>query len=433
MQPDPNYRPPSPVPSPYPPPPYPGYPAPPYPSPQAPYPYYPYPYAPPYPSAYAQAPYPRPVGWAAQPYPPGPAPQVAAPLAPVARPLRTWPALLTLFFLAPAIGEMLSGSTPPLMFINPLSLFFEAGLYGSGAILVRELVRRRGLGWLNVLLLGAAYGVLEEGLVVTSWFNPYWPDLNILATYGRLLDTSWVWAVGLTTYHAVVSITIPIVLAEALVSRIADRPWLGRKGFPALAIWLTVISLLELLGFGFLAYRKQGYIHPPAMYLVALALAVGLVWLGLRFRPRPLPANPLRRAPRLWTLRLAALAATVAFFFALWFLPHLVPLALVPALAIAGLVALGVWRVRAWAARRGWGARQRLALAAGAMGFFLLLAPLVEFSVRPPGKNLTGMTAVALLWLAGLIWLARRAKRQDAAARDVPPVVGARPGIEFQG
>src|SRR5258707_57155 len=89
---------------------------------------------------------------------------------------RLWPALLTLYFLAPAVGELLSGSTPPLLFISPFSLLFEAGLYGSGAILVRELARRRGLGWGSIVLLGAAYGILEEGLVVTSWFNPYLPD-----------------------------------------------------------------------------------------------------------------------------------------------------------------------------------------------------------------------------------------------------------------
>ena len=34
------------------------------------------------------------------------------------RRVRTWPALLALLFRSPAIGEMLSGSTPPLRFIQ---------------------------------------------------------------------------------------------------------------------------------------------------------------------------------------------------------------------------------------------------------------------------------------------------------------------------
>src|SRR5215472_14240276 len=124
---------------------------------------------------------------------PTPPVEPTPPDAPVQR-MRTWPAILALYVLAPAVGEMLSGSTPPLLFFTPFSLIFECGLYGSGAVLVRELVRRRGLGWGGILLVGAAYGILEEALVVTSWFNPYWPDLGRLAFYGRALDTSWVWA-----------------------------------------------------------------------------------------------------------------------------------------------------------------------------------------------------------------------------------------------
>jgi hypothetical protein len=66
------------------------------------------------------------------------------------RPQRVWAALLTLFFHDPIVPEMLTGSTPPLMFINPISLLFETGLYGTGAILIRELVRRHGLGWTSI-------------------------------------------------------------------------------------------------------------------------------------------------------------------------------------------------------------------------------------------------------------------------------------------
>lgn len=65
------------------------------------------------------------------------------PTASISRPQRTWPALLTLFFLTPIIPEMLTGSTPPLTFINPISFLFETGLYGSGAILLARLVARR--------------------------------------------------------------------------------------------------------------------------------------------------------------------------------------------------------------------------------------------------------------------------------------------------
>src|SRR5260221_221813 len=319
---------------------------------------------------------------------------------PLPRP-RLWPALLTLYFLAPAVGELLSGSTPPLLFISPFSLLFEAGLYGSGAILVRELARRRGLGWGSIVLLGAAYGILEEGLVVTSWFNPYWSDLGALSTYGRALDTSWVWALGLTMYHAVVSITIPILLVETIFADRAALPWLGRKGFRRFAAWLTLISLLGLIGFGFLSFRKQGYLHP------------------LR---RDVPNVGARRAPGLWALRLAGLGMTAAFFVVLWGFPSLInsPQVTFITLALVGLFAL--WRVREWSGRSGWGAEQRLALASGVMGFFLLLAPLIEARPHDPTKPTTGMTLAALCWLAGLIWLAHRAGRRGRQRHTPAPV-----------
>ena len=340
--------------------------------------------------------------------PPHPADAPAQPLSPPRR-QRVWPAVLTLFLLAPIVGEVLSGSTPPLSFINPVTFLLETGLYGSGAIVVRELVRRRGLGWASILLLGAAYGILEEGLVVTSWFNPYWPDLGVLVHYGRLFDVSWVWAFGLTTYHAVVSITIPIILTETLFPHLAARPWLRRRGLILFSIWLALISLFSLLLFGFLEFRKQGYMHPPLAYFIALALAVACVWLALRMRPSTPSAPSTRNVPRLWQLRLLALATTILFFFDLWAMPNLVPFPLVPIALVIGLVALATWVLRRWARRAGWGAQHRLALAFGVITFFVLLSPLTEFFVLPhTGKNPAGLIVVECLFLLGLILLSWR-------------------------
>ncbi|HEV2460260.1 MAG TPA: hypothetical protein VGS80_18030, partial [Ktedonobacterales bacterium] len=344
-------------------------------------------------------------GYAAATSRPAPSDAPTTPSLPAVTPRpRTWPALLTLFFLSPAVAEMLSGSTPPLTFINPVNLLAEGSLYGCGAIVVRELVRRRGLGWSSILLLGAAYGILEEGLVVTSWFNPYWPDVVSLHGYSRALGTNWFWAASLTIYHAVVSITVPIILVEALFPRIAERPWLGRRGMWGFAIWLGVTSVLELIGFGFLAFEKQGYTHPPAMYFGALALAVALLVIGLRLKP-PRAVPTARTAPGLWRLRLAGLAAIVVFFLISWALGPAIRFWPASIALLLGLVAFAGWRVRLWASRAGWWAEHRLALAVGVLSFFILLSPLLEAGASKAGKNANGMTLVALAWLVGLIWL----------------------------
>ncbi|MGZ3626617.1 MAG: hypothetical protein ACXVDN_02970 [Ktedonobacteraceae bacterium] len=333
----------------------------------------------------------------------------------LSRPQRTWPALLTLFFLAPVIPEMLTGSTTPLMFINPISLLFETGLYGSGAILIRELVRRRGLGWRSVVLFGAAYGILEEGLVITSWFNPYWPDLGKLAYYGRVFDTSWIWAVELTIFHAIVSITIPILFTELLFPNIADRHWLKKRGVLGFTIWLAVVSLIQLLLFGFLLSRKQGYMHPPLMYLGAIVMAVGFVWLGLHARkPEHVTlqteAHPVQG---LWKLRLLGFSVTFAFFFNSWVMPNIFTFLLFPLLVFFLIVIVSWWAITHWAKVPSWSTQHHLALAIGVTSFLLLLGPLAEFVTHPAGKNTTGMTIVNLTFLLGLILLARVAATRE--------------------
>ncbi|UCH42534.1 MAG: hypothetical protein JSW16_06915, partial [Dehalococcoidales bacterium] len=128
---------------------------------------------------------------------------------------RVWPPVV-LFFLAPAVGELLSGSAPPSEFFSPFGLTVLTVLYGGGAILVRELTIRWRKGWMSLLILGAAYGIIEEGLLVKSFFDPGWQDIGILGSYGRWAGVNWVWSLELTIYHAVISICIPILLTELM-------------------------------------------------------------------------------------------------------------------------------------------------------------------------------------------------------------------------
>jgi hypothetical protein len=131
-------------------------------------------------------------------------------------PMQRYLPAIVLFLLAPVCGELLSSSAPPLEFFNPLTFATLCLLYGGGAVLVRELAFRWRKGWVSILILGAAYGVIEEGLMVKSFFDPNWMDIGILGSYGRWLGVNWVWTVELTIYHAVISIGIPILITTLL-------------------------------------------------------------------------------------------------------------------------------------------------------------------------------------------------------------------------
>src|SRR5438309_5257911 len=59
-----------------------------------------------------------------------------------------WYAIVSLVIIAACLAEFLTGSTPILgAFANPLGLVFNAGLYGGGALLIREAAIRWRKRW----------------------------------------------------------------------------------------------------------------------------------------------------------------------------------------------------------------------------------------------------------------------------------------------
>ena len=190
------------------------------------------------------------------------------------------PPALVLLLLAPAVGELLSGSAPPREYFSPLSFALLTALYGCGALLVREAKIRWGKGVGSLLLLGASYGVVEEGVMTASWFNPAWPDLGALGVFGRWLGVNWVWAVELSIYHAVVSVAVPILLVELAYPGRRGESWLG-------GWWLRVVALtfsLDVILGLFLFIRVTGYTPHPAEMLFALAVAFLLSAAAYRLR-----------------------------------------------------------------------------------------------------------------------------------------------------
>ncbi len=318
----------------------------------------------------------------------------------------TWPALLTLLWIAPILGEVFSWSTPPLRFIFvPTTIFYLLSLYGLGAIFIREIVRRRKLGWGNILLLGCAYGVFEEGMYVQSWFNPNWPGLSAFAAYERFFNTNIVWAAGITAFHMVFSITIPILLTEAIFPNIAEKSWMGKKGLIFSGILFIVVGVFSIIMYGFVLYSKKGYTHPPLIpFLLAVALVIMFGWAGTVIRFPAFPSLP-HTPPRLWTLRIAGFTITLLYFLAVYIVIGKVHNAYIPILLMIGLVCYSVVQSMRWARRAGWDARHRLALASGAFGFWIAVSP-VAYA--------TGVPVVAVVFLALLIWLAKKTSNYSA-------------------
>jgi hypothetical protein len=303
---------------------------------------------------------------------------------------------LTLYVIAPAIGELLSGSAPPIEFFSPFGLLVLPALYGSGAILVRELALRWDKRWPSILTLGVAYGIVEEGLMVKSFFDPGWPDLGLLGTYDRLAGVNWVWSVALCLYHATISIAIPILLIEMLYPNRRDEHWVRKRGFIALSILLVLVVI-----FGFLALTPY---RPPLLpYLGAIAATWLLYRLAKRLPHQWGVPGELPERARLW-LALIGFCGVLFFFLITYGLPSSGAPVLLTLFALVGL-GYGLWRSIRWASGDGaWDDRARFSLAAGALSFFILIAP---FSENDPSRvdDPSGMTIIAIVAVILLLLL----------------------------
>ncbi len=259
-----------------------------------------------------------------------------------------------LFFLAPLVAEFLLGNLPIKMLG---ALVVLAPLYGGGALLIRESVRRTGHGWPSIVILGLVYGIVEEAFTTQSLFNPNYLGLNLHLlepAYISVLGIGAWWTVFVLTIHTAWSISASIALMEAFVPDGASAPWLGRTG-------LTIAGLLFVLGAvasTLIELRHDHFLASPAQLASAAVICVILALIA--FRTPAWKASVTARVPNPWLAGVFALAAGSAVL--------LIPSrwgwgAAIAILAVDGIVLAAVLF---WSCSLFWNMRHKLALAAGA-------------------------------------------------------------------
>jgi hypothetical protein len=299
---------------------------------------------------------------------------------------------------------MMSGSTPPLRFIQPFNLVFLPLLYGSSALLIREAAIRLRLGWVNVLLLGAAFGIFQEGLVVQTWFSYAAPGSasHTATNFSVAHGVDWSAAIAFTCYHSVISVATPLLLVSGFFPRRAALPWLGRRSALFLGIWLLIPSAAMAWNVANRLFADQGYHGPPEPQYGSTALAVvAFITLGLLLRlPTRRPST--RPAPSVRRVFLISVGLTLLFFITI------LPLAVTPlpaavslALAVA-VVGYGLGLVWIWSRRAGWSAAHQYALALGIAAYFaFIMAPVQEYLFHVPlSQGLTGVSWLIFATLA---------------------------------
>lgn len=329
---------------------------------------------------------------------------------------RPFVAVVGLLLLAPVCAEYLSAYDTSTGDLGALVAGFLvlAPLYGAPALLIREVGRRSGLGWPGLLLLAAAFGVLQAGLVDQSVFAD---DYRSIADWPALWDPTYVPGLDLSAYaavafvlgHVVFSFSAPILLVEELSGRRAE-PWLRTRGIVAAALAYVAAAALVLVDHvGVEGWQLSG---PQLVGVLVVTGALVLAAFRVR-RPtgQPVPGG----VPSPWLL----LAAGVALELGLsW---SLVWTVLAP--FCVALVALGV-ALHRWGRRAGWSVEHALLLVGGALTTQALGGFLGDPLGETPAAARYAHNLVMTVLVVSLVTLAVQHARRTAASRTDDDVLG---------
>lgn len=222
------------------------------------------------------------------------------PIARVREFLRDHP-VVCLLLLAPEVEYLTGSSQLSLLVAQPIlfALLLAQNLasYGAAVLLIREARVRWNLGWAGVLFLGSCYGIINEGLGVSTLFRTGVSGVGVPGDYGHYLGVNWLNVTSLVMIiHPLFSVAIPILfldlaLPETRGRRLLDQPAIG------IAFYALVTDTIVTC---FFVYRVTGFSAGPILWAACLG-TIGLLLLAARLAPRDLfrptgitpPARPL--------------------------------------------------------------------------------------------------------------------------------------------
>lgn len=329
--------------------------------------------------------------------------------APALSKVRYRAAIWTLLILAPVIAEVLTGSTR-LSFI--FVLIPEVMVWGGGALLCRELVRRWQAGGTSLLLLGLALSIAEEFLIQQTSLAPLpFPGAN--AAYARAWGINWVYLLFMLGFESVWVVVVPVQVTELIFPRHRAAPWLRTRGLIATCVVFLIGCRIAWYGWTQQARKRldAAPYHPPLVALVcgvaAILLLILLAWLLRNYGHAESSAG--RNAVSAWLPAIAAFILSAGWF-------HLMGLVFSPhpwwsaARAIVSAVAWGVGSFALFSylsTARGWGDIHRWAVCfASTLG--TMAVTFIGTSTGWSHVDLIGKIVLDTLAAAGFVWLGLR-------------------------
>lgn len=244
-------------------------------------------------------------------------------------------------------------------------------MYGAGVLVLREAVVRVGGGWPSLVLLGVVYQIAEDGLGLQALTSP---RMYGAADWGlRALGVNWSYWESQIGIHVVLSVLLPIGIANLLFPAQRARPYLSNRGLAGVGA-LAIVGVLGLRVF-ISATEDPGYQTPWGWMLVFLALMVGLSVVALVVLPHRRTTGrrqAAKKAPRPGVVGFVSMYLTMAFLTTLlplglgstMLMGDLMPTPLRLVFGIITAVPFG-WLVLRWQAAPNWGHQHQVWLFGG--------------------------------------------------------------------
>jgi len=322
---------------------------------------------------------------------------------------------LALMILAPVIAEVLSGATKMSYII---ALIPEILVWGGGALLIRELVRRWGGGWTSVFLLGLGLAIAEEFLIQQTSIAPL-PWLGNTPAYGRVWGVNWLYFLYMLGYESVWVVLVPVQLTELIFPERRNERWLRPRGLVMVSFLFVVGSLIAWFSWTQRArpmvFHVAKYV-PPLLTVVVGALAIALlaVMAHAMRTTAALGVSASRKAASPWLVGLGTLALGFVWYglIVLVFAPQPNLPLWIPMAGGVAWAGLAFFVVKRWVTSTGWGDLHRWSLVSNAI-LVCMVAGFLGSSTWSRmdviAKLVLNVIAVVLLLLLGRSILASKA------------------------
>lgn len=189
---------------------------------------------------------------------------------------------ICLIFIAPLIAEVLPGATRfSSIFVFPIEVF----VWGGGALLIRHIIRKRQLGWLNMLFMALALSFAEEFLIQQTSIAPMVIKIKG-ETYARALGVNYVYLLWAIIYESVLVVFLPVYFSELLFPNRKNDLWINKSGVILFILLFLPGSFLAWFSWTQIArinvFHVAPYTPPIILLIIGIVIVVFLIFMGLK-------------------------------------------------------------------------------------------------------------------------------------------------------